>query len=293
MLQAKNIFSVLKGNKMQIQHKRTHNRQDIFSRSSGPNKNLQRDLSNHTDVLNFILAEVGMPAEYRPFLDAVLGASEARRGWIELSDYHLGQRLSARAENAKKASIEKRAQRGRSQLVKWQIEAGIELLIIEIGGRKRNENLPKGYEDLPTRYQVDKLLDIWVEAVQLLERSIDRDRNPVRAKKSAAKKVAPKLKGSPVKSYRGSQRPTDADSERFRCQRAAVTFASKSLILTKRAGHDPKYMLDEIMSMLDEEYKKLLRGEIGEQEIGEQYEGAWWNKNAEGDENTDLGHPTE
>lgn len=238
--------------------KTSQNNSSHFMHGSSRDKELKRDFSAHTDILTFLLAEVGMPARSRPFVDALVGASlmsasKKKSGWFELKDYDLGKRLPSRNNNRhrKEDSIKKQAQRHRKPFEDWQIEAGIVLIEIEHGGEK------DGVE-YKTRYNVDKLLEVWAEAVRHAKQSNDWLTNPERARRKAVEAVAHKLVGTYVKCSRGNERRKDAASESIRYMKAAITSIRKSLENAKRSGLDPKHTLEKIMSDVQKEYAHFI-----------------------------------
>jgi hypothetical protein len=244
-----------------------------LTRSSAPDKQLKRNLSTYTDILTFVLIEVDMPAQCRPFVDAVVGASEARSGWFECDDHELGKRLPSRNQEGfrKYDSVKKQAQRYRRLFEDWQIEAGFELIEIEHGGKSRD----KKYK---SRYKADKLLSAWEEAALLVELSVDRDRNPDGAKTGAAKKVSHKLIGTPISRSRGNKRRTDDLSLSISYLNTAITYFRKSLVQAKRSGFDPAHTLEEIGNKSQREYDDFMK-RADDPDKG----GLWWINEVEVD----------
>ena len=204
--------------------------------------NLGCDLSNHTDILSLILAEVGMPADFRGFVDAVLGVSEGRYEF-ECGDYEMGNRLPTRGQTTAPDSIKKRAQRYRTPFETWQGKAAMVLIEVEHGGEKQGVRYKTLYR-LP-------LLQAWAEAVRLVEQGDA-------TKKDAAKIVARKLVGKPTAKSRGNKRRTDGRSLLSRNMKAAVTLAAKSLELAIERGDDPSIVSEEIKRMIDVQLYRLM-----------------------------------
>jgi hypothetical protein len=222
--------------------------------STTSQKQLKRNLSDYTDILTLLLAEVEMPAKARPFVDAVLGASEAREGWFELNDFEMGKRFPTRKQYCGTDSIKKRSQRYRKPLEIWQIESGIELIEIQHGGKRQDE-------EYPTRYKTDKLLDAWAEAVNLAKQSVGWKVNPMKAKKNAARTVAKKLIGTHIFSSRGNMRRTDDVTELTRSMKSAATHMRKTFEYALRSGHNVESIREELNRKIDVAFYQAVHGQ--------------------------------
>ena len=205
-------------------------------------QNLERDLSNHTDVLSLILTEVGMPEDFRGFIDAAIGVSEGRYEF-ECTDYEMGKRLPTRGQTTDPDSIKKRTQRHRTPFEAWQDEATMVLVEIEHGGEKQGVRYKTLYR-LP-------ILNVWAEAVCLVEQGDT-------TKKDVVKIVARKLVGKPTAKSRGNKRRTDGRSLLNRNMKAAVTLAAKSLELAIEKGDDPSIISEEIKRLIDVQLYRLM-----------------------------------
>lgn len=212
--------------------------------STAAHKQLRRNLSDYMDILNFLLAAVRMPAKARAFVDAVIGASEAREGWFELNDYEMGERLPTRKQCCSADSIKKRSQRHRKPLINWQRESGVVLIEIELGGKSQDK-------EYPTRYQTDRLIDAWAEAVGLARQEMEWETNSKRAKKTAASMVAKKLIGSDIPKSRGNSRRTDDASMITTNIKSATTHMRKAFECALRTGHDVERIREEFRRKVD------------------------------------------
>jgi len=230
--------------------KQRHNNSSNFSRKPPPTNQLKRDLSDYVDILNFLLVELGMPAKARSFVDALIGASEARTGWFDLNDYELGERLPSRGQTHRADSIQKRAQRYRKPLKIWQDESSIVMIEIQLGGKKQSE-------EYPTRYKTDMLLDTWADAVQLARGSADWETNLKKAKKDAARTVATKLVGANATTSRGNLRRTDTASLMVSNMKSSASYARKSMEYAVLTGHDPEIVQKELKRKIDIAYYRV------------------------------------
>jgi FtsZ-binding cell division protein ZapB len=241
---------------------------------------VEREISESTDMLNFILARAKVPANERATVLALVGACQekARPGeegeWFELNDFELGLRLRcdsedkpdefmskeerqsfadrerlttgqwrARYETRRAARIQKHAQRRRKSLVEWQTEHGYQFVICAPGGKK-------GDEHFPSRYRVPLLVEAAEALTQAREKRSYNIKHPEKALRAEAKLALQRLEGtSPiVERFRrkGRQPKNVIDSN----HRLILTKFQRNLELETRIDNDPVEYYESLISDL-------------------------------------------
>lgn len=207
-------------------------------------KCLEREISETTDVINFILVGVGCPNEHRAFIDAVIGVADYKMDEFEASDLDIGKRmLGTDAYNKSIVAIKKRVQRARDSLKKWQTHESIILIQPSSGGQARSG---KQYK---SRYTVP-LLKVAAIALDRARGSSGWENNPKKAIQNASRSVLPKLKGAPEYRDRFKRPRKDKRAVFIRTRNTIVTLGGKLRAIIEEGGKNPERVLIDVASQM-------------------------------------------
>lgn len=112
-----------------------------------PAKPYDELLTQSFDAINFILSRASFPLNCRAFIDALIGTSRGRSSWFVATDPEIGKRmLGIAAEGKTEASIRKRVQRARKDMLDWQELSGVQMFLYMPGGKNWEGYHPSEYK---------------------------------------------------------------------------------------------------------------------------------------------------
>src|ERR1051325_2009105 len=200
---------------------------------------LERDISECTDAISFILARAHCPTQYRAYVDAVIGAANGRLDWFEASDLEIGKRMMGSGGDGKSAdSIQKRVQRDRQTFAEWQKLEGYRLIECEPGGKKDEKYFK-------SRYRVH-LLAAAAAALEAARSNSAWQRTPAKALSRAAEIALMSLEGRLIRRERFNRPRQDGETMLNRYRKTILTHAGKISEIIERNGGDPTEFLEKL-----------------------------------------------
>jgi hypothetical protein len=229
---------------------------------------ISREISQCTDILNFIFSRSRCPVEVKEFILAVIGAvqektqSGSEDDWFEANDFEIGKRMRgdnddkpdrvmsrkeieaaarregvsigefrAKYERRRSERIKKAAQRKRAKTDEWQKRTGYIFVESQNGSKKEGQ-------DFDTRYRVPMLIEA-AEALLIAREKLTGPGNPKKIVQGEAKAALARLEGTLVKRDRFKRPGRDAKSVFESNHKLIFTKFRKNLHLAPHIGIDP------------------------------------------------------
>lgn len=194
-----------------------------------------RAISRAVKALLSVLANLGVPVQCRPFIEALVALSDGQVEF-ESEDYAIARQVFKDVTDERsRDSLKKKVQRWRKALIKWQELTGYTLVQISPGYKTGEETHKSSYR-----------LVVLEMAAQVL-------RSPGRNMREAAFAALREMKALAPKVERATNRPrTDATSMRNRNIKAMLTFARNAFEQAATNGDDVLALKEAVKSNLDE-----------------------------------------
>lgn len=155
-----------------------------------------RKLSAGTDALNYTLAAFNVPAEFRAYIDALVGLSAGSLDWFDASDFQVGQRARDGESRITRGALTKWTQRQRNEFADWQESQGVTLIEVMPGGQDRHGERHKSRYRLPV---LELALQVHRDAQASREWTRSRDKAMRRAAGVTVRNVISSLTAPPVR----------------------------------------------------------------------------------------------
>lgn len=141
------------------------------------------DIARATDAMNFALVAFNVPDRFRPYIDALIGASGGSMDWFEASDIEIAQRArNVTALGLKEKSLEKWTQRFREDFAEWAQAYKTALVEAMPGGKREGVNYK-------SRYRIRAIFQIAIEVDRRARAFPFFDKQPKRAMRKASAAV--------------------------------------------------------------------------------------------------------
>lgn len=141
------------------------------------------DIARAMDAMNFALVAFNVPDRFRPYIDALIGASGGSMDWFEASDIEIAQRArNVTALGLKEKSLEKWTQRFREDFAEWAQAYKTALVEAMPGGKREGVNYK-------SRYRVAAIFRIAIETDRRARALPFYSKQPKRAMRKASAAV--------------------------------------------------------------------------------------------------------
>jgi hypothetical protein len=214
-------------------------------------------ISQVMDTFNFLYSRMGLPLKLRPFINALIGASNGDTDWFECRDRDLASRMMGDAADGKTSdALKKTVQRLRDALIEWQLKNNYELVEIDKGyaeylrNKKTGEVItnPDGTRALgfqSTRYR----LPLLPHAKRVLIEAYTHPTKPGDVS-LIAKKLMALLRHQPMQWDSAGRQDEARQLRRFRSQ--GITNIRKAIELERKQGGDPRYFFETVFDEIEE-----------------------------------------
>lgn len=96
---------------------------------------LKLSISHGIGAISALLVQVKSDPKDRPFIDALLSASNGESDWVQITHEQIGRRIrNFKASNMKEKSLATASQRAFKRLWKWQEQSAVNLFDVQTGG---------------------------------------------------------------------------------------------------------------------------------------------------------------